>query len=346
MGRADRISTSETSPLLRSQCHQPPPSPPSSGTAHWRLAALLLYFAAGVAFYACEEGMPAMRAVYFCMITFTTVGFGDSSPSTAAGKLFTCLFVFVGLAIIATLVSDLLDHIIEQREKVKTTKLHDAFDRQDIMLKSGEESDDLGECFTLLPVEIPPFAVPILQGMKQSFLIIALNILIGVLFFSFFVDNYSLIDAFYLSCMTITTVGYGDITPSNNNSRVFTIVYALLGTIVTGNALSKFASAISDYKQAKLEAMVLARPLNHDSLRAMDVDADSRVSKEEFVLYKLRVMGALDDDIVQRAEAQFHRLDVTKSGYLSVEDIVLFEKKLKNVGRNTRVTHTSSADSS
>jgi potassium channel subfamily K, other eukaryote len=337
---ANYSTITETSPLFNGKNEgnspqQPPATSYFFSFPRWDIIALVMYFTMGVTFYCTEEQMPFIRALYFCIITFTTVGFGDFSPSTTACKLFTCMFVFVGLAIIATLVSNLLDYIVEKREILKKEKLQETFDQQDtaLLLQRVLEKPRY-ECFALFSFEsyFPSFAAPIVHGLKQSFIIISMNIFVGIMFYAFIVDNYSLIDAFYLSCMTITTVGYGDITPTNNYARAFTVFYALLGTLVTGNALSKFASAISDYKQAKLEATVLARPLNHASLMAMDSDKTNiGVSMEEFVLYKLKVMGALDEDIVQRAEAQFHRLDITKSGYLSVKDIVLFEEKVKRV---------------
>jgi hypothetical protein len=37
------------------------------------------------------------------------------------------------------------------------------------------------------------------------------------------------VDAFYLSATTITTVGYGDVTPKTDLGKVFTSVYALAG---------------------------------------------------------------------------------------------------------------------
>eukprot|EP00603_Paraphysomonas_imperforata_P015728 CAMPEP_0114452664 /NCGR_PEP_ID=MMETSP0104-20121206/1636_1 /TAXON_ID=37642 ORGANISM="Paraphysomonas imperforata, Strain PA2" /NCGR_SAMPLE_ID=MMETSP0104 /ASSEMBLY_ACC=CAM_ASM_000202 /LENGTH=323 /DNA_ID=CAMNT_0001624931 /DNA_START=171 /DNA_END=1141 /DNA_ORIENTATION=+ len=309
-----------------------PEHPPSSPlfwklVPRWDIVVLIFYFAAGVSFYSSEEGMSFILSLYFCMITFTTVGFGDYTPSTVICKLFTCLFVFVGLAIIATLVSNLLDYIIEEREKKKAEeKLKNTFDEQESALK--ETTSTSSEC---LGTVIPTFALPILRGLQQSIVIISVNLLIGTIFYSHIVDNYSYIDAFYLSTMIITTVGYGDIKPTNDHARAFTVLYSLLGTIVTGNALSKFASALSDYKQAQLEAVVLARPLNVVSLLEMDSDKTNiGVSKEEFVLYKLKAMGALDPDVIHRAEAQFHLLDITKTGYLSVEDIVTFEGRVQD----------------
>jgi hypothetical protein len=332
----DSTSVTEVSPLVQGKklVKESRQSLPLSLSSSYQYLILAVYFTAGVTFYATKENMPFIRALYFCMVTFTTVGFGDFSPTSISCKLFTCLFVFVGLAIIASIVSNVLDYIIEERVKIKKEKINDTFDQQDDAIITNAGNDESRECVALCSVPVPPFALPIIQGLKQSVIIISINILIGTVFYSLVVDDYSLIDAFYLSCMTITTVGYGDIKPTNNYSRGFTILYALLGTIVTANALSKFASAISDYKQAKLEAVTLSNPLNFDSLMAMDVDKSNiGVSKVEFVLYKLKAMGAIDEDIVLRAEAQFYQLDITKTGYLSVEDIVSFEEKCKLSGK-------------
>jgi potassium channel subfamily K len=336
------IGVTESTPLARAHSNETVESPLPlfwKLVPRWDVIVLLIYFVVGVSFYSSEEGMPFILSLYFCMITFTTVGFGDFAPSTFACKLFTCSFVFVGLAIIATLVSNLLDYIIEERSKAQKQKWCNKFDEQDSVIQFHSNDSSTSEC---LGAPVPGFARPIVRGLKQSVIIISLNILIGTIFYSHIVDNYSLIDAFYLSCMIITTVGYGDIKPTNDYARAFTILYSLLGTLMTGNALSKFANAISDYKQAQVEASVLAKPLNVGTLLAMDVDKTNiGVSKEEFVLYKLKAMGALDPDLVLRAESQFHRLDITKTGYLSVKDIVSFEEKVKRVDSERLIYNTS-----
>lgn len=49
---------------------------------------------------------------------------------------------------------------------------------------------------------------------------------VGAIIFSF-LEGWHLIDAFYFVTMTATTVGYGDLTPTTNLSKVITIFYAL-----------------------------------------------------------------------------------------------------------------------
>lgn len=42
-------------------------------------------------------------------------------------------------------------------------------------------------------------------------------------------EDWSWVDAFYFSAVTITTVGFGDLVPSNDMTKVFTAIYVLIG---------------------------------------------------------------------------------------------------------------------
>lgn len=60
-----------------------------------RSAAVLLL--TGVLFYVLVEGWTFVDALYFCVTTLTTVGFGDPVPTTDLGKIFTVVFVLSGV---------------------------------------------------------------------------------------------------------------------------------------------------------------------------------------------------------------------------------------------------------
>jgi voltage-gated potassium channel len=53
--------------------------------------------------------------------------------------------------------------------------------------------------------------------------------IIGTLGYYFIEDDYSLFDAFYMTIITLTTVGYGETHPLTTNGRVFTIFLLLVG---------------------------------------------------------------------------------------------------------------------
>jgi len=59
------------------------------------------FLALGTWFYARVEGWGVLDSLYFSVITLTTVGYGDFSPQTPAGKIFTMIYVLIGLGLIS-----------------------------------------------------------------------------------------------------------------------------------------------------------------------------------------------------------------------------------------------------
>ncbi len=50
----------------------------------------------------------------------------------------------------------------------------------------------------------------------------------GTTFYSI-VEKWSIIDALYFTVITLTTIGYGDLHPTNDVSKIFTIFFVLAG---------------------------------------------------------------------------------------------------------------------
>ncbi|HBU27582.1 TPA: hypothetical protein DEB00_00505 [Candidatus Uhrbacteria bacterium] len=68
------------------------------------------------------------------------------------------------------------------------------------------------------------------QLIKRISLIFVLlaSLLIGGTIIFHRLEDWTWIQAFYFSVSTVTTVGYGDLTPSSDPSRLITSIYALL----------------------------------------------------------------------------------------------------------------------
>ncbi|UCE90350.1 MAG: two pore domain potassium channel family protein, partial [Pseudomonadota bacterium] len=75
-------------------------------------------------------------------------------------------------------------------------------------------------------------------------LLLMITLLISGTFFYAHHEEWSYIDALYFCVMTMSTIGYGDLTPTSSLSKVFTIVYAMVTIGVFVGVASKLASAM------------------------------------------------------------------------------------------------------
>lgn len=60
----------------------------------------ILSLLAGTSFYHIFEGWSWIDSIYFSVITLTTIGYGDLAPTTPLSKIFTMVYIFVGIGII------------------------------------------------------------------------------------------------------------------------------------------------------------------------------------------------------------------------------------------------------
>ena len=62
-----------------------------------------------------------------------------------------------------------------------------------------------------------------------------------------YIEDWSWVDALYFSTVAVTTVGFGDITPSTDGSKLFTVVYVLAGISI----VATFLKARLEYGHAR-----------------------------------------------------------------------------------------------
>lgn len=68
------------------------------------------------------EGWRWLDAIYFCVITLTTIGYGDIIPQTDAGKIFNMVYILIGLGLILSFIKTVYDHFDYTKKELKKNK--------------------------------------------------------------------------------------------------------------------------------------------------------------------------------------------------------------------------------
>jgi voltage-gated potassium channel len=94
-----------------------------------------LLLLAGVVFYHNVEGWNGLDSLYFTVVTLTTIGYGDFVPHTVAGKIFTMVYILLGLGVLAVFVSTIAEHTLDEQraiaKRIKKVGAKEAKDTKD-----------------------------------------------------------------------------------------------------------------------------------------------------------------------------------------------------------------------
>ncbi|KAL1200494.1 Two-pore potassium channel 1 [Cardamine amara subsp. amara] len=272
---------------------------------------LALYLTIGtICFYLVRNQISGQKtngvldAIYFCIVTMTTVGYGDLVPNSSASRLLACAFVFSGMVLVGHLLSRAADYLVEKQETllVRAFHLRQTFGPTDI-LKELHTNKLRYKCYV-------------------TFLVLVVLFLVGTTFLVM-VEKMPVIEAFYCVCSTVTTLGYGDKSFSSGTGRLFAVFWILTSTICLAQFFLYVAELNAENKQRALVNWVLTRRITNNDLEAADLDEDGLVGAAEFILYKLKEMGKINEKDISGIMEEFEQLDYDDSGTLTTSDIVL-----------------------
>ena len=74
------------------------------------ILASLTALVVGTVGYHFIEGWSWLDSLYFSTITLTTIGYGDLSPVTDLGKVFTIVYIIIGVGLILSFVNTIYSH--------------------------------------------------------------------------------------------------------------------------------------------------------------------------------------------------------------------------------------------
>ncbi|OAY61998.1 two-pore potassium channel 5 [Manihot esculenta] len=293
------------------------PKPQSHSDSIIRQAIFLLsmYLLLGVVIYSFNrdnfsgvETHPVVDALYFCIVTMCTIGYGDIAPLTPVTKVFACVFVLVGFGFIDILLSGVVNYVLDLQESmilagIQMGKTHQGFSARNYI------------------VDVEKGRMRIRLKVALALGVVVLCIGIGMLVL-YFVEDLDWIDSIYLAVMSVTTVGYGDRAFKTLPGRLFAAVWLLVSTLAVARAFLYLAEARIDKRHRRITKWVLHRDITVEDLLAADINNNGFISKSEYVIYKLKEMGKIGEKDILQICNQFSKLDPNNLGKITLPDLL------------------------
>uniref|UniRef100_A0A1D1Y579 Putative calcium-activated outward-rectifying potassium channel 5, chloroplastic n=1 Tax=Anthurium amnicola TaxID=1678845 RepID=A0A1D1Y579_9ARAE len=282
-----------------------------AGSVLWQASMLLLlYLALGIVAYSFnrhhfsgEETHPVVDSLYFCIVTLCTIGYGDITPLTPTAKALSCIFVLVGFGFLDILLSGAVNYVLDLQEGV-------------VMEAARGGAGAIGYLFD---AEKGRMRIRMKVGLALGVVVLCIGLGTLVLFL---VEKMDWVDSFYLSVMSVTTVGYGDKAFKTLPGRLFASVWLLVSTLAVARSFLFLAEARIDKRHRRIAKWVLQRDMTVEDLMAADLNNTGFISKSEYVIFKLKEMGKIEDKDILQICNQFNKFDPNNSGKITLPNLL------------------------
>lgn len=273
------------------------------------------------------DGFDPVLSVYVATQVVTTVGYGDFCPRRQVTRLIWALFVLLVIIALAYALNLVMTRVLELQEKA----VHKVITRGETILQSVRVIEHPHDQHWMQ-----------LASATMTFLGF---VAFGTIYFAVF-ENCSCsygrtavadcdessyqscvqtggyvktwIDSFYLSVITLTTVGFGDVTPVTYCGRAVGSVWMLVGVAATANWISAFSNSIFAHTANK---KAQRRQPDVDLFNMLDSDGDGHLTRSEHHLYIILKHRLVSPHFITKLDEKFHAVGRSKDGVLSFQHI-------------------------
>jgi len=267
------------------------------------------------------RSLTIIECTYFMTQVITTVGYGDITPAYPRGQVFVGAYVTLSFFVIALLMSEMQEIVMGKVLKYKQDLEQSLGERLRLrreaaaaaVASGNEEGLDAADAapssnilekstatthFSLRPLKPP------VDGLISAVAIFAGVALIWVLFFHFYPgENKAWLEAIYMSLITLTTVGFGAITPVTEGGMLFAAFFMFIGTSALLNVVQTFATFILEMNQyeAWSPKQFKADMKKHGDLLGKPKD----LSEDKFLILTLLQRKMVTEDQIDAIKASY-----------------------------------------
>jgi len=307
---------------------------------------VIAYLLGGAAVYMPTEGWTFVDCMYFGVVTITTVGYGDLYPTTRDTKAFTAIYGLVGIGMITVALGKVSRWIVEHHNRTMANHSDAVLQSMQSATASISEGGPGGKRLKLVAtvrtktvgacMVLPNCAKKLVPRVVMYHLHNASTLVTSfipiVLFISFFggvlgyIEGWNVADSLYLSVITVTSIGYGDLSPKSQEGRLFATFFIPLGVSLIAKAIADFVVGLIGNKFRSPE-VTLAK------LSGIDTRKKGVVTEGEYLTYMLVSLSKVDPKTLHVLREQFRVLESKCNGgkegkgELVVQDL---EKVLKS----------------
>lgn len=231
----------------------------------------LMYLLVGALVFSTIEGWPYLDAVYWADVTLFTVGFGDFSAATPLGRALLLPYALIGVISLGLVVGSIRSLVLErgqrqlsarlmEKKRKRTLKRMVRRGKDDILIPVVDEGDDddypersttslteyqrrKREFELMRKIQIRAEHRRRWMAMGISTTVWLMLWLVGAAIFQQCELRYqawTYFDGFYFAFVSLTTIGYGDVTPISPAGKSFFVIWSLLAlptmTVLISNA--------------------------------------------------------------------------------------------------------------
>jgi len=239
-----------------------------------------------------EQARPltVIESIYLIAQTVTTVGYGDLTPASNSSKLFMAFYALSGVALISAM---LQQWVLAYMDNVY------------------EESSEPVSLHVSLLVKVREF--------MNAGLSVVTCIGFGTLFFGLYQkEGKTMLEAFYMSVITLLTIGFGEDTPSTPVGQLVGAFWMIIGVACVGQALATMTDSLFKQRSSiRIKATAL------QLFNELDEDNSGTIDKHEFVRFEL-IRGGLAKHKFDNASAKFDNFDSDGNGTLDFEEFARY----------------------